>query len=58
MFLGVGTGVFLGSGTGVILGEGTGVVCGRGFPLSVVDPGPPIDASNGLGVLVPCPIPG
>ena len=58
MFLRVRTGVFLGSGTGVILREGTGVVCSGGFPLSVVDPGPPVDASNELGMLVPCPIPG
>ena len=56
MFLRVGTGVFMGGGTRVILEEGTGVVCGGGFPLRVVDPGPPIDASNGLGVLVPCPV--
>ena len=58
MFLRVGTGVFLGGGTGVILGEGAGVAHGRGFPLGVVDPGPPIDASNGLGVLAPCPMSG
>ena len=53
-----GTGVFLGGGTGVVLGVGTGVAQGGGFPLSVVDPGPPVDASNGLGVLAPCPVPG
>ena len=58
VFLRVGTGVFLGGGTGVILGEGTGVACGRGFPLAVLDPRPPIDASNGLGVLAPCPMSG
>ena len=58
VFLGVRTGVFLGGGTGVILGEGTGVAHGGGFPLGVVDPGPPIDASNGLGVLAPCPMSG
>ena len=46
-----GMGVFLGSGTGMILGKGTGVACDGGFALGVVDPGPPIDASNGLGVL-------
>ena len=45
-------------GTGVVLGEGTGVTCGGGFPLSVVDPGPPMDVSNGLGVLASHPIPG
>ena len=56
--LGGGTGVFLQGGTGVVLREGTGVTHGGGFPLSVVDPGPPIDVSNGLDVLAPCPIPG
>ena len=49
MFLSVGIGVFLGGGTGVVLGDGTGV----GFPLSVVDPGPPVDASSKFGVLAP-----
>ena len=51
-------GVFLGSGTGVVLREGTGVAHGRGFPLGVVDPGPPIDTFNGLGVLAPHPVSG
>ena len=50
--------MFLGDGTGVILGEGTGVAHGGGFPLGVVDPGPPIDASNELDVLAPCPVSG
>ena len=58
MFPRVGIGVFLGGGTGVILREGTGVAHGGGCPLGVVDPGPPIDASNELGVLAPCPISG
>ena len=56
--LGGGTGVFLGGGTGVVLREGTEVTCGGGFPLNVVHPGPPMDASNGLGVLALHPIPG
>ena len=51
VFLGIGTGVFLGGGTRVVLREGTGVAHGGGFPLGVVDPGPPIDTSKGLGVL-------
>ena len=58
MFLRVGTGVFLGGRTRVILGDGTGVACGGGFPLGVVDPGLPIDVSNELGVLAPCPVSG
>ena len=53
-----GTSVFLGGGTGVVLGEGTGVAHGGGFSLGVVDPGPPVGVSNGLGVLALCPIPG
>ena len=55
VFLGGGTGVFLGGGTGVVLGDGTGVAHGGGFPLGVVDPRPPIDASRGFSVLVPWP---
>ena len=55
VFLGGGTGVFLGGGTGVVLGDGTGVAHGEGFPLGVVDPGPPIDASSRFGVLTPWP---
>ena len=55
--LGGGTGVFLGGGTGAVLGDGTGVVHGGGFPLGVVDPGPPMDASSMPGVLVPLPGP-
>ena len=43
--------MFLGGGTRVVLREGTGVAHDRGFSLGVVDPGPPIDAFNGLGVL-------
>ena len=43
--------MFLGGGTGVVLREGTGVACDGRFSLGVVDPGPPVDASNGLGVL-------
>ena len=58
MFLGVAIGVFLGGWTRVILGMGTGVAWDGGFLLSVVDPGPPIDASNGLGVLASCPMSG
>ena len=42
----------------MIIGEGAGVAHGRGFPLGVVDPGPPIVASNGLGVLAPCTVSG
>ena len=45
-------------GLRLVLGEGTGVACGRGFPLGVVDPGPPIDTFNGLGVLAPHPMSG
>ena len=56
--LGSGTGVFLGGRTGVVLREGTGVTHGEGFPLSVVDPGPPVDAFSGLGVLALHPVPG
>ena len=56
--LGDRTGVFLGCGAGVVLGHGTGVACGRGFPLGVVDPGPPMDASSRFGVLVPLPCSG
>ena len=58
VFLGGGMGVFLGGRTGVVLGDGTGVTCGGGFPLGVVDPGPPMDASSGFGVLAPWPGPG
>ena len=50
--------MFLGGGTGVNLGDGTGVVHGGGFPLGVVDPGPPMDVSSRLGVLVLLPGPG
>ena len=53
-----GTGVFLGGGAGVVLGDGTGVACGGGFPLGVIDPRPPMEASSGFGVLAPCPGPG
>ena len=45
-------------GTGVVLGDGTGVANEGGFPLGVVDPGPPMDASSGFGVLAPWPCPG
>ena len=51
VFLGGGMGVFLGGGTGVVLGDGTGVARGGGFPLGVVEPGPPVDVSSGFGVL-------
>ena len=57
VFLSGGMGVFLGGRTGVVLGDGTGVACGRGFSLGVVDPGPPVDASSGFGVLAPWPGP-
>ena len=50
---GDGTGVGLGGGTRVAHGDGTGVALGRGFPLGVVETGPPVDASSGFGVLVP-----
>ena len=56
--LGGGMGVFLGGGTGVDLEDGTGVAHGGGFPQGVVDPGPPMDASSRLGVLVTLPGPG
>ena len=56
--LGGRTGVFLGGRTGVVPREGTGVAHGGGFPLSVVDPGPPVDAFSGLGVLALHPVPG
>ena len=49
-----GTGVDLGGGTGVAHGGGTGVALG-GDSIWVVEPGPPVDASCGLGVLVPLP---
>ena len=55
VFLAGGTGVFLGSRTGVVLGDGTRVACGGGFPLGVVDPGSPMDASSRFGVLAPWP---
>ena len=48
-------GWFLGGGTGVVLGSGTGVFLRGGFPLGVVYPGPPMDASKGFGVLAPRP---
>ena len=51
VFLSGGTGVFLGGGTRVVPGDGTGVAHGGRFPLGVVDPGPPVDASSGFGVL-------
>ena len=41
-----------------VLREGTGDACDGGFPLGVVDPGPPIDTFNGLGVLAPHPVSG
>ena len=53
-----GTGVLLGGGMGVVPREGTGNACKGGFPFGVVVPGPPMDVSNGLGVLAPCPVPG
>ena len=46
-------GVFFGGGTGVVLGDGIGVAHGGGFPLGVVDPGPPMDASSRFSVLGP-----
>ena len=49
-------GVFLGGGTGCSLeGLVLEVAHGGGFPLGVVDPGPPIDASRGFGVLASWP---
>ena len=55
MFLGGGTGVFCRDVVGLSLG-----VCwsDRGFPLGVVDLGPPVDVSKKLGVLPSRPIPG
>ena len=53
VLLGEPAGVFLGGGTGVVLGDGTGVAHGGGFPLGVVDPGPPVDVSSSFGVLAP-----
>ena len=53
--LGGGTGVLLGSGAGVVLGDGTEVAHGGGFPLGVVNPGPPVEVSSGFGVPAPCP---
>ena len=50
--------MFIGGGTVVVLGDGTGVFLGGGFPLGVVDPGPPVDVSKKLGVLAPRPSPG
>ena len=58
VFLGGGAGLLLAGGTGVVLGCGTGVFLGGGFPLGVVDPGPPVDASREFGVLAPRPGPG
>ena len=42
VFLSGETGMFLGGGTGVVPGDGTRVFLGGGFPLGVVDPGPPM----------------
>ena len=58
VFLSGGMGVFLGSWTRVVLGDGTGVAHGGGFPLGVVDLGPPVDVSSRFGVLAPWPGPG
>ena len=55
--------MFLADGTRVFLGDVVGWSLGifwpdGGFPLGVVDPGPPVDASKKLSVLAPRPSPG
>ena len=57
VFLSGGIGVFLHGGTRVVLDDGTGVAHGGGFPLGVVDPGPPVDTSGRFGVLASWPGP-
>ena len=63
VFLGCGTGVFLGDGTRLFLGDAVGWSLGVcwpdwGFPLGVVNPGPPVDMSKKFSVLAPSHGPG